>query len=146
MAYATDSSVAFLADTGIVEAYAALEPAKSETTLLAILGEWVRMRKEPVPAAELHRAKEYTKGRMLLGLESSMAVAGWWGQQEIVRDEALSADEVIARVDAVTADDVQRLAGICFAGQRLRLAVVGPLRDEAPFRAILDRAQHMLPA
>ena len=144
LAYAVDSSVDFLADTGALEAYAALEPAKCEEALLAILDEWVRMRQEPVPAAELQRAKEYTKGRMLLGLESSMAVAGWWGQQEIVRDEALSADEVIARVDAVTADDVLQMASLCFAGQRVRLALVGPLREEAPFRAILDRAQHIL--
>jgi len=146
LAYAIDSGVGFLADTGFLEAYAALDPALCEPALLAILGEWLRLCEEPVPTDELQRAKEYTKGRLLLGLESSMAVAGWWGQQELVRDEVMSADEVIGQVDAVTADDVQRLAGSSFSGQRLRLAVVGPLRDETPLEDVLVRAQQMLPA
>jgi predicted Zn-dependent peptidase len=146
LAYAVDSNVAFMADTGILEAYAALDPAKGETALLAVLGQWARMRDEPVDASELRRAKEYTKGRMLLGLESSMAVAGWWGQQEVVHDESLSADDVIDRVEAVTAEDVQRMAQELLSGKRLRLAMVGPLHDEAPYEAIIDSAQHMLPA
>lgn len=146
LAYAVDSSVAFLSDTGVMEAYAALEPAQVEVTARVILREWQRLREESVQAAELRRAKELTKGQLLLGLEDSLAVAGWWGQQELLRDEVLTVDEVIAEVDAVTAVDIQRLARHCFCGQRLSMAVVGPLKDETLLRALLDEAQENLSA
>lgn len=146
LAYAIDSSVAFLSDTGVVEAYAALEPSRIQATTRVILREWRRLREEPVSDEELQRAKEFTKGRLLLGLEDSMATAGWWGQQELLRDEVLSVDEVIAHVEAVTPADVRRLARQCFCGQRLSLAVVGPLKDEKPFRELLDEACDVLPA
>jgi predicted Zn-dependent peptidase len=145
LAYAVESGVAFLGDTGVMEGYAAMEPAHSEATVRAILGEWQRAREEPVQDAELQRAKELTKGRLLLGLEGSMAVAGWWGEQELLGDRVLSVEEVIDRVDAVTVADVQRLARQCLAGQRLSLAVVGPLDDEEPLSALLAEAQRLLP-
>ena len=146
LAYAIDSSVAFLSDTGVMEAYAALEPSRTEATIRVILREWRRLREEPVPDEELQRAKEFTKGRLLLGLEDSMAIASWWGQQELLRKEVLSVDEVIARLEAVTPADIQRLARQCFCGQRLSLAAVGPLKDERSFRDLLDEACETLPA
>lgn len=145
LAYAIDSHVAFLSDTGVVEAYAALERDCVEATIRVILREWQRLRREPVQADELRRAKEFTKGRLLLGLEDSMAVAGWWGQQELLRDEVLTVDEVIGRVEAVMAADIQRLARQCFCGHRLSLAAVGPLKDEPLLRALLDEAYEALP-
>lgn len=146
LAYAIDSHVAFLSDTGVIEAYAALEPARVEATTRVILREWQRLQREPVQADELRRAKEFTRGRLLLGLEDSMAVAGWCGQQELLRGEVLTVDEVIAKLEAVTAADIQRLARQCFCGQRLSLAAVGPLKDETPLRALLDEACEILPA
>jgi len=145
LAYAVDSSIAFLADTGVMESYAALEPAHSEATVRAILCEWKRVREEPVQRSELQRAKEFTKGRLLLGLEGSMAVAGWWGEQELLEGDVLTADEVIDRVDAVTVSDLQRLAQQCFVGRRLGLAIVGPLQDETAFHSLLGEAQDLLP-
>jgi len=145
LAYAIDSHVAFLSDTGIVEAYAALEPSRTETTIRLILREWQRLRQEPVSDDELQRAKEFTKGRLLLGLEDSMGVASWYGQQELLRDEMLNVDEVIAKVEAVTPDDIQRLACRCFCGRRLSLAVVGPLENETALQALLDEACESLP-
>jgi predicted Zn-dependent peptidase len=145
LAYAVDSSTAFLADTGVLESYAALEPAQVEATIRAILCQWKRVREERVETAELQRAKEFTKGRLLLGLEGSMAVAGWWGEQELLQGEALTADQVISLVDAVTVDDLQRLAQQCFIGQRLSLAIVGPLPDEASLHSLLAEAQDLLP-
>jgi predicted Zn-dependent peptidase len=145
LAYAVDSSTAFLADTGVLESYAALEPAQAEATIRAILCQWKRVREKPVETAELERAKEFTKGRLLLGLEGSMAVAGWWGEQELLQGEALTGDQVISLVDAVTVDDLQRLAQQCFVGQRLSLATVGPLPDETCLHSLLAEAQDLLP-
>jgi predicted Zn-dependent peptidase len=145
LAYAVDSGVAFLGDTGILEAYAALEPSQTEATVQALVREWQRLREEPVAEAEIQRAKEFTKGRLLLGLEGSMAVAGWWGEQELLGDRKLSVEEVIERIDAITVDDIQRLALQCLIGDRISMAIVGPLEDEAPLRTLLNDAQHSLP-
>ena len=146
LAYAIDSQVAFLSDTGVMEVYAALEPTCTEAAAGVILQEWQKLRSAPVETAELQRAKEFSKGRLLLGLEDSMAVAGWWGQQELLRGEAWSVDDIIAAVDAVTTADIQRLAGQCFQGQRLSLAVVGPMEGSASLRSLLDEAGERLPA
>jgi len=57
-------------------------------------------------------------------------VAGWMGGQEILTQRILSVDEVIAIVDAITAEEIQQLAQELLVSNQLRLAVVGPVADE----------------
>ena len=105
-----------------------------------IVRDWQGLGEESVQSAELRQVEELTKGRLLLGLEDSLAVAGWWGLQELLREELMTLNEVMAAADAVTAFDIRRLARQCFRGQRSGMAVVGPLGSEAPLRALLDEA------
>src|SRR5438067_1085814 len=90
----------------------------------------------PVRAAELTKAKEYAKGRLLLQLESTSAVCEFAGQQELLTDKIITAEEVVARLDDVDATGVQRVAQRLLAGG-LRAAVVGPFRGESRFAAAL---------
>jgi len=137
LAYSVDSYFSTMRDTGAVGVYAGTAPERLEDALEAILGELDRLRREEVPAEELTKAKEFVKGRILLQMEDSFNVAAWFGQQETLSTQVLTVDEVLAAVDAVTPADVQRVAKGLFRGDRLNLAVVGPLQSEEKLRRLL---------
>jgi predicted Zn-dependent peptidase len=139
LAYSVYSYVSPLTDTGLVGVYAGVDSDRIEGALQAILVELGKMKQEPVAEEELHKAKEFTKGRLKLQMEDSFSVASWVGRQEILEDRVLSLDEVLEEIDAVTTEDVQRVAGRLFHQEKLNLAVVGPYestREEA-FRSLL---------
>lgn len=139
LAYAVDSYVSHLADTGVTGVYAAVAPDRALEALTAILAQLQRLRDELVDARTLHSAKEYIKGRLVLGLEDTMAVSGWFGRQEALGGEQLTVEQILERVEKVSAEDVQRVARQLFQAGYGRLAVVGPhkRRDEARFKALL---------
>jgi predicted Zn-dependent peptidase len=70
---------------------------------------------------------------MLLRLEDTRSIASWLGAQEVLLDRIYSVDEIIARVDAVSAADLQRLARRLFVPDKLCVAVIGPYRSEERF-------------
>ena len=75
---------------------------------------------------ELHKAKEYSKGRLLLQMEDTRAVASWLGAQELLQDSVRTAEEVVALLDAVDTSDVARVSNDLLVDNKIRLAVVGP--------------------
>ena len=81
LAYTVDSYVSYLADTGLVGVYAAVAPTRLSEALEAVTEQLVKLRDEPVDEVTLAEAKEYVKGRMLMGLEDTLSVAGWFGRQ-----------------------------------------------------------------
>ncbi len=137
LAYDVSSAPVTYHDTGAFVVYAGVEPRRTGAALRAILRELRRMRDEPVGAEELGRAKEYTKGRMALRLEDTHSVASWLGGQEALLGEVRELDETLALVDAVTAADVQRVAKTLFDDAWLRLALIGPHKQEAQFERLL---------
>jgi predicted Zn-dependent peptidase len=137
LAYDVGSGATYYHDTGAFVISAGVDPGQTGAALTAILGQLARMRDEPAPAEELQRAKEYSKGRRALRLEDTGSVAGWYGGQEILVREVLELDEVLAKLDAVTAEDIQQLARELFREEWLRLAVIGPHKDTAQLEALL---------
>lgn len=139
LAYSVSSYISSLEDVGTVGVYAGVDPARIQEAIRAILGEWDRLRREAVSEAELNKAREYFKGRLLLQMEDTFSVAAWFGQQELMSpEEVLTVDQVVAEIDKVTTDDVQRLAQQLFNGRKLSLAVVGPFEEEKEFRESLQ--------
>lgn len=137
LAYSIYAGVRQYADTGTLIIYAGVDPGRIEECLGAVWQELARLVEEDVSTEELAHAKEYNKGRMLLRLEDSYGVASWHGMQEVLTDQIETIDEVLGQIEAVQPADLRRLAGELFHRERLRLAVVGPFRDEAPFRRVL---------
>ncbi|MBA7610879.1 putative zinc protease [subsurface metagenome] len=135
LAYSIHSYAEHFADTGSIAVYAGVEPKNLQVAVKAILEQLSRL-KEPVPQAELTKARELSKGRLLLRMEDSRSVAGWMGGQEILTQSILSVDQVIAIVDAITAEEIRELACELLVSSQLRLAVVGPVADE-PLEEIL---------
>jgi len=130
LAYAIHSYVDHYLDSGSIIVYAGVDPGKVTTAVTAILEQLVRLKNEPVPEAELTKAKELSKGRLCLRMEDSYAVSGWFGGQEILTRKILTDDEVIAKIDAVTARQIQDVARQLLVGDKLRLAVVGQVNKD----------------
>ncbi len=113
-----------------------METKNLQVTIKAVLEELSKL-KEIIPESELTRAKEYSKGRLLLRMEDSRSVAGWTGGQEILTGNILSVDQVISIIDAITTDELQQIARELFIGNQLRLAIVGPVQQDEPLAELL---------
>jgi len=136
LAYSIHSYVEHFLDTGSVTIYAGVEPKNLPVAIKAIL-EQLSQLKETVPEPELTKAKEMSKGRLLLRMEDSRSVAGWMGGQEILTGRILSVDQVVSIIDAITAEELRQLAQELLVGSQLRLAVVGPVSSDEPLEEIL---------
>jgi len=136
LAYSIQSYVEHFLDTGSISISAGVDTKNLPVAIGAILGELSRLR-ETTPESELAKAKELSKGRLLLRLEDSRSVAGWMGGQEILTGRILSVDELLSIIDAITAEELQRLAEELLIGERLRLAVVGPVQPDEPLEDLL---------
>jgi predicted Zn-dependent peptidase len=93
---------------------------------------------------ELERARENVKGRTALSLESTQARMHRLGTSVLMGVPVLTPDEIVARIDAVTAADVESLARELFDPERLSAAAVG--EDEDAFRAALEPVSPALAA
>jgi predicted Zn-dependent peptidase len=128
LAYDVSSGLVDYADSGAFEVSAGVDPDRLPAALDAILAELARLRDDPVPAEELEKAKAYLSGGLELRMDETRHLASWIGGQEALHDRVLTLEEALAAVEAVSAADVQRLAGDLFRDDGLRLAVVAPAR------------------
>ena len=137
LTYDVSSSISHFRDCGSVIIYCGVEPKKSRPAIKAVVEELQGMHQE-APEEELHKAKEYTKGRLLLRLEDSRAVATWLATQELLQGHVSTPEQAVQRIDDVTAADVARVAQNLFCRENLRLAVVGPHRSDKQFHKLLQ--------
>ena len=136
LAYSIGSFADHLLDTGAFAVAAGVDTKNLRVAVKAILEEMSRL-KELIPATELAKAKELFKGRIQLRMEDSRSVAGWIGGQEVLTGQILTVDDITAIVDAVTAEDLRKLAEDLLVGDKLRLAVVGPVSPDEPLEELL---------
>jgi len=126
LAYEVHSLVSHYHDSGSVNIFAGVDPKSVEDTIEAILRELAKLRDDQVPEAEITKAKELGKGRLMLRMEDTRSVAGWIGGQELLLGHILTVDEVVSMLDAVTASELQKVAQKLFLADKLSLALVGP--------------------
>jgi predicted Zn-dependent peptidase len=129
LAYAIQSYINHHLDTGSLTVYAGVDPTSLPTTVSAILKE-LRQLKEEIPEIDLTKAKELSKGRLLLRMEDTRSVAGWLGAQELLLGKILTVDQLISIIDSTRADDLLRVAHELFTADKLNLAVVGPVEEK----------------
>ena len=123
-------------DTGYVAVYLGVDPKKAVEAINAVMAELEALRDDDVLSEELERAKEFTKGRLRLELETTNGVAFWLTYQELLLGEIRTIEEELALVDEVTADDIRRVAGEIFHRQT-QMAVIGPFTRDADFRSAI---------
>jgi len=137
LAYAIASYTAQYRDCGSLTVDSGTDPKRAAEAVSVIMDELTKLR-EGVTQEELDRAREVSKGRLLLRMEESRAVASFIGVQELLRGEVRTIDQLIGDMDAVTTDDVTRVAQRVLHPEKLALAVVGPFRSAARFVRHLD--------
>lgn len=133
LAYDVHSYVNRFRDTGSLVVYAGVDPGRAVNTVETALEELEKLR-GGVPAEEVGRAKDFWKGRMELRLEETRSLASWLGSQELLLDRIYTLEDVVTHIDAVTHDDLVRVASTYLQRELLNLAVIGPFDDDAAFR------------
>jgi predicted Zn-dependent peptidase len=126
LAYSVYSFSSNYSDTGMVGIYAGCQPAKVDDVLALCREELAKVASHGITDAELERGKGQLRGSTVLGLEDTGSRMGRLAKAEMVYGELLSLDQVLARIDAVTLDDVRAVAKDLLESSRPSLAVVGP--------------------
>ena len=127
MAYSIYSDLSPYRDTGTLCVYAGTSAGKALEVVDLILGEFAKLKLEPLPQEELTRAKDQVKGNILLGLESSNARMANLARQEMYFRQFITVDEIIARIDEVEAGQVQSMAQKLFDPTRIAVTLLGRL-------------------
>ncbi|MFH1485251.1 MAG: pitrilysin family protein [Chloroflexota bacterium] len=137
LAYDIHSYVSHYRDSGALTVYAGVHPKQADDAIRCVLAELARIRDEPIPSQEMVKAKELSKGRLLLRMEDTRSVSGWMGGQELLTGHIYTVDEIVKLVDDLTPEDLHRVARNLLGTGRLNLAVVGPFRSERRFERLL---------
>jgi predicted Zn-dependent peptidase len=112
--------------------YAAVEPHKALETTRLIARNLRALKDDPVSAAELQDAKDYTKGCLLLAAESTDNQMARIAQSELLFGRCIPLETILERLQAVTAEDLLTLANTLFTVDQTSLTVLGPPLDAAP--------------
>jgi len=125
LAYSVYSFASHHADAGLVGVSVGCLPGKLDDVLHTVRAELAKVAAEGISADELARGKGQLRGGLVLGLEDSSSRMSRLGKAELVYDEFLSIDDVIAKIDGVTLEEVRDVAAALFAQPEV-LAIVGP--------------------
>jgi len=124
-------------DAGSFYAGAGVDVDRVDEAITTIIGELHKVASEPVPSDELEKARGYAKGRFVLRLESPQGTIQFGLRREVTEGIVDEPDDVLGELDAVTADDVERVARELFDDKRLYLALVGPYDEPERFEKLL---------
>lgn len=127
MAYSVYSDLSPYRDTGALVVFAGTSTAKALPAIDLILSEFRALKENPLEAEELKRAKDQLKGNLLLGLESSNARMANLARQELYFQRFFTVEELIARLDAIDAGQIQAMAQRLFAPERIAVTLLGRL-------------------
>jgi predicted Zn-dependent peptidase len=128
LAYSVYSYTSSFADTGLFGVYAGCQPGKADEVLALMAAELDAAARGELSDAEIERGKGQMRGSIVLGLEDAGSRMTRLGKSELAYDEVLGVDELLARIDAVTAADVAQVAARVLERPRC-LAVVGPFGE-----------------
>jgi predicted Zn-dependent peptidase len=137
LAYSVFSGLSAYRDAGNVTIYAGCANEAIGEVVDLCVGELKGLKRNLVPDSELRRAKDHLKGSLMLSLENTASRMSHLARQEIYFDRHFGLDETLAGVEAVTADDIRRVAGDLFSNGSLAATVVGPAAPDLS-RARLD--------
>ncbi len=127
LAYSVYSELNMYRDAGCLAICAGTSVESARKVVFSVLDELRQLREEPVTAEELRRAKDHLKGSFMLGLESTSSRMGNLARQELYFRRFFSLDEMLESIEAVTAEEVQKLAQEFFRQDRIALAMLGRL-------------------
>ena len=129
LVYAIYSISSPFRDFGIAYTYAGTSKENMLQVIELIIEQLKKIKKEGLTPAELERGREYLKGTMVLGLESTSSRMSWMAKSEFYYNRIITIDEVFEKIDRVTNDNIKELANRYFRDEYLTLAVIGDLEQ-----------------
>jgi predicted Zn-dependent peptidase len=124
-------------DAGSLYAQAGVDINRIDDAVSTVAAELRRIAAEAVPGDELEKARSFAKGRFVLQLENPHGLIMYGLRKEVLEGQTVDPKEVLAELDKVTGEDVQRVAGDLIDDKRLRLALIGPFDDADRFEKLL---------
>lgn len=137
LAYYIKTSFHGYTDSGYLVTKAGIDNNRVEKAIEIILKEYSKIVEEKVNKNELRKAKDYIRGRSILNMEDSSSQATFYGAQELLENRILTLEEKFVKIEAVTADDIRRVAKDIFRPEKLNLALIGPFKDREKFKKLL---------
>jgi predicted Zn-dependent peptidase len=127
LAYAIYSDLSPYSDTGSLCVYAGTSAGKALEVVDLVMAEFHNLKENPLPEEELRRGKDQLRGNILMGLESSNSRMANLARQEMYFHQFFTAEEVIARIETVTAEQIQGMAKRLFVPDRIAITLLGRL-------------------
>lgn len=137
LAYSIFSFISSHVDTGMCGVYVGVDPKNAKESIEVILSEILKLKKILVDSTELRSAKEYTKGNLMLASESIDNQMVRLAQNEIHFGRYIPLQEVVNKIEEVTADDIIDLASTLFDNDQLAITILGPVSDKKEYEDIL---------
>jgi len=138
LSYYVYTSVDANPDTGYLSTFAGINNKNIDKAIKIILREYKKLKQKKVGKAELQKAKHNIKGKMILSLESSAAQASFYGMQELLEVKVLTPEQLFKKIDAVSANDIIKVARDIFKPEKLNLALIGPFKKKQRFQRLLQ--------
>ena len=125
-------------DTGFLSTFAGIDSSKINKVIETILKEYNKLTKVKVSEKELRKIKDFLRGKIIIGMESSDAQASFYCTQEILKNKIVPIEEIIKKIEKVKASDIMRVAKDIFKKEKLNLAIIGPYKGkEEQFKKLL---------
>ena len=130
LAYSIHTSADNSTDTGYLVTQAGIDHKNLEKSIELILQEYKDLKNNKITEKELQKAKDYLKGTTSLSLDSSDSQASFYAVQELFERNILTPEEKFKKIDAVSVDDIKKVAEDIFSEAKLNLAVIGPFEEK----------------
>lgn len=139
LGYYVSTSADSYQDAGSIVSMAGIDPKRVKEAIEVILEEHSKIARHTshVGKEELKKAKEYLKGHMVLGLENSKSVAYYYASQELLEKKIDNPDEIMKKIDAVTIEQIEKVAKKYFVEKGLNLAIIGNFSSGQEFEKLL---------
>jgi predicted Zn-dependent peptidase len=124
-------------DTGTLFAQGGVDINRIDDAVSTVVQEFSRIAAEPIEPDELEKARNFAKGRLVLSLEDPKGMILFGLRNEVLEETLREPEEVLAGLDAVTIEDVQRVAQDIIREDRLNFALIGPFDDPERFEKLL---------
>jgi len=139
LAYYIRTSSDHYQDCGSLVSMSGVDPKRLDEAITVILEQYhgISNFQFPISNKELEKAKEFLKGHLVLDLEDSRSVAGFYAQQELLEERTDNPDVVLSKIDRIKVEDVQKAAKKYFVEKGLNLAVIGDFSSGQEFEKLL---------
>lgn len=139
LAYYVRTGTDEYADVGTLVTTAGIDPKRVNEAIEAMVTEYKKISAGEMGLTdeELTKAKEFLKGHLVLDLEDSRSVAGFYAHQELLEEQIENPDEVVSIIDAITKEEVEAVGKEFFKESTLNLALIGNFEDGQKFEELL---------